>query len=73
MTIERIPFEAPIPTNAVQPFEGYVCVAITEKGYGISGCDSDSARDAYNDAECDAEFRYLGAILPHTVQMFRVG
>lgn len=73
MNIQRINFEPPIPTNNPNQFEGFVCVAWTDAGISVSGCDYDSPEDAYAVAAKTAEHFDWGCILPHTVQMFRVG
>ena len=71
MQIKRIEFEPPIPTASPKPFSCFVCVAYTEDGIAISGCDKDSPEDAFVNAKADAEDTGR-CILPHTVQMFRV-
>lgn len=72
MQIKRIEFEPPIPTASPKPFSGFVCVAYTDEGIAVSGCDTDSPEDAFADAKSTAEESGHGCILPHTVQMFRV-
>lgn len=73
MQIQRIDFEPPVPTNSPFAFTGFVCVAWTEGGVSVSGCDSDSPEDAYTAACATAQKLDYGCILAHTVQMYRIG
>ena len=73
MQIQRIEFEPPVPTNSPLQFTGFVCVAWTESGVAVSGCDCDPPEDAYTNASAVAQQLNYGCILLHTVQMFRIG
>lgn len=69
--VQKVEFEPPIKGEPVKPFAGWVCVGFSDRGFWFSGCDEDSAKDAYAEIEWQAK-EADDSIHPHTVQMFRV-
>ncbi len=70
-SVRRVEFEPPTKSEPVKPFKGWVCIGYSDRGFWYSGCDEDSAKDAYADIERQAE-ESNDEIQPHTVEMFRV-
>ena len=71
--VQKVEFEPPVKGDYVKPFSGYVCIAMTDNCVWFSGCDLDSAVDAFEKVERQAgAVDWAGSVKPHTVQMFRV-